>query len=247
MVRDSEALANEEFDLAELTYYRLHRPEAQSVESWRWRLGRRGWTNVHRPPHLLMIGVELAVSTVMQSMLQAGAREAVSGLRIKLGRRPGRVARRGTYQVLQVKLAQAQLRAGLIQTLHRSHGTPAGVVTGLIAYPTMVRTLDNALTDMAEVMDAWLSVRGVAPVPLAAAADETVMAMAGLLEHPARAWWQSGRRRQNQLNAEAGRRFDEAVTEFVRLTVADTGRTRADRRAARRRMVTVQVPAVTLS
>lgn len=184
-----------------------------------------------------MIGVELAVSTVMQGMLQAGAREAVSGLKTKLGRRPGRVARRETYQVLQVKLAQTQLRAGLIQTLHRSHTTPAGALTGLIAYPTMIRTLDNALTDMADVMDAWLSVRRVAPAPLAAAADETVMAMAGLLEHPARGWWQSGRREQAQLHAQAGQRFDEALTEFVRLTVADTGRTRAERRAARRRTV----------
>jgi hypothetical protein len=186
-----------------------------------------------------MIGVELAISTVMQSMLQAGAREAVSGLKTRIGRRPGRATRRGTYQVLQVKLAQAQLRAGLLQALHRSHLSPGKAVTGLIAYPAMVRTLDHALTDMVEVMDAWLSVRGLAPAAVAAAADDAVTAMAGLLEHPARAWWQSGRHEQAQLHAQAGRRFDEALAEFVRLTVADTGRTRAERRTARRRTVAV--------
>jgi hypothetical protein len=74
---------------------------------------------------------------------------------------------------------------------------------------------------------------------VAAAADDAVIAMAGLLEHPARAWWQSGRRETAQLHSQAGRRFDEALGEFVRLTVADTGRTRAERRAARRRTVAV--------
>lgn len=185
-----------------------------------------------------MIGVELAVSTVMQSMLQAGAREAVSGLKTRIGRRPGRAVRRGTYQVLQVKLAQAQLRAGLLQTLHRSHLSLGKAVTGLIAYPAMVRTLDHALTDMAEVLDAWLSVRSLAPTAVATAADDAVMAMAGLLEHPARAWWQSGRREQAQLHAQAGQRFEEVVAEFVRLTIVDSGRSRAERRAARRRTVT---------
>jgi len=85
---------------------------------------------------------------------------------------------------------------------------------------------------------AWLTTRHVAPESLAEAADELVLALAGLLAHPDPGWWRPRRRATHKLEVRAAERFDAALAEFVRLVTADTGKTHAERKAAQRRRTT---------
>lgn len=178
-----------------------------------------------------MVGAEIAVSTLMQSMLQASGREAVAGVRSWLNRRPTRQHRRRTYQDLQTRVTRARLRITLLQQLH-AQAVRTVLPIGGVQAATLAGLNDNVV-DMSDVVGAWLPVRDTASGPLATAADEVVLALAGLLEHPDPGWWRPQRRAVAQaLAATSEHRFDVALTEFVRLVEVDTGRTRAQRKAA---------------
>jgi hypothetical protein len=184
-----------------------------------------------------MVAVELAVSTLMRSLLQASGREAAKGVGTWLSRRFDRAGRRRAYVELQVRVAKARLRATLalqLQSQVVNTIIPLGGLQG-----ALVGVLDHSATDMSDVLAAWLTARHVAPERLAEAADELVLALAGLLAHPDPGWWRPRRRASaHRLEVRAAERFDAALGEFVRLVTADTGKTRAERKAAQRRRPT---------
>jgi len=184
-----------------------------------------------------MVGAEIAVSTLLQSMLQASGREAVAGVRSRLTRRPTRQHRRRTHQDLLARVTRARLRITLIRQL-QSHVVRVVVPLGGVSAATLAALNDNVV-DMSDVIGAWLPVRDSAKGPMIEAADEVVLALAGLLEHPDPGWLHPRRRAAARTLATAGeRRFETALAEFVRLVEVDTGQTRAQRKAAKRRQST---------
>lgn len=103
----------------------------------------------------------------------------------------------------------------------------------------MVGVLDHGVSDMAGVLETWLAARDIAPSQLADAADDLVLALAGLSMHPDPGWRRAWRRPASQaLAAVATERFDTALAEFVRLVDADTAKGRAARKTARQRRIT---------
>jgi hypothetical protein len=98
-----------------------------------------------------MVAVELAVSTLMRSLLQAGGREAAKGIRLWVTRRFDRPGRRRTYQELQARVVRARLRTTLalqLQSQVVNTIIPLGGVQG-----ALVGVLDQSTTDMSDVLE----------------------------------------------------------------------------------------------
>ena len=179
-----------------------------------------------------MIGGEAAAAAVMTSMLRTSGQQAVTGIWKRLFNRSDRSDRRKVYQQLQARVAAARLRTILALELDRM-GTKSVVPR---AQPGLVSVLDHGVSDMAGVLEAWLAARDIAPVPLADAADDLVLALAGLSMHPDPGWRSPWRRQASRaLAAVATERFDTTLAEFVRLVDADTAKRRRARKAARER------------
>jgi hypothetical protein len=180
-----------------------------------------------------MVAGEVAVTALMTSMLRASGQQTVTGVWGWIRRRFDRAGRRRVYQQLQTRVAAARLRIILALELGEI-GTNALPVSHMS--PELVGVLDHGVSDMAGVLEAWLTARDIAPTQLADAADELVIALAGLSMHPDPGWRRPLRRpAARALAAVATNRFDAALAEFVRLVDADTAKRRRARKAAQQR------------
>ena len=132
-------------------------------------------------------------------------------------------------------MGRAQDRA--VDGCEQRQGSPLDVPAVLGGLPTLTEQMDRALLDLSSVFDEWRHTWDVAPPGVVGAADDLVVALAGLLKSPDPGLLRPMRRRVATARSKAAKvRHQEAARSLDLAAEADAGSRWRRRRQARREL-----------